>query len=78
VFRRPFGPGWALVGDAGDHEDPLIAHGLTPPPPEMLQLFGALAGNQPDIDAFWGAIEGTVPVAEFFAPCNVERIVRAA
>lgn len=130
VFRRPFGPGWALVGDAGYHQDPLIAHGitnafrdaellaeaidaglsgqtplgvaladyerrrnqaatpifelncqlasLTPPPPEMLQLFGALAGNQPDIDAFWGAIEGTVPIAEFFAPTNVERIVRAA
>jgi hypothetical protein len=44
----------------------------------MLQLFGALAENQNDTDAFFGALEGTVPVADFFAPTNVERIVRAA
>jgi flavin-dependent dehydrogenase len=29
VVRRPFGPGWALVGDAGYFKDPLSAHGLT-------------------------------------------------
>jgi flavin-dependent dehydrogenase len=23
----PHGPGWALVGDAGCHKDPLLAHG---------------------------------------------------
>src|SRR5581483_10336604 len=28
-FRRPFGPGWALVGDAGYHKDPLTAEGIT-------------------------------------------------
>ena len=28
-LRRPFGPGWALVGDAGYFKDPLTAHGLT-------------------------------------------------
>src|SRR5262249_11972263 len=50
---------------------------LGPPPPEMLQLFGALVGNQRDINRFWGAIQGTVPVAEFFAPDNVSRIVGA-
>ncbi|MEZ0285934.1 MAG: NAD(P)/FAD-dependent oxidoreductase [Thermoleophilia bacterium] len=27
-FRRPFGPGWALVGDAGYHKDPLTAQGI--------------------------------------------------
>jgi flavin-dependent dehydrogenase len=27
--RRSFGPGWALVGDAGYWKDPLSAHGLT-------------------------------------------------
>jgi 2-polyprenyl-6-methoxyphenol hydroxylase-like FAD-dependent oxidoreductase len=28
-FRRPFGKGWALVGDAGYHKDPLTAQGVT-------------------------------------------------
>ena len=27
-LRRPHGPGWALVGDAGCHKDPLLALGL--------------------------------------------------
>jgi 2-polyprenyl-6-methoxyphenol hydroxylase-like FAD-dependent oxidoreductase len=27
-LRRPFGPGWALVGDAGCHKDPIKAHGI--------------------------------------------------
>jgi flavin-dependent dehydrogenase len=28
-FRRPYGPGWALVGDAGYHKDPILAHGIS-------------------------------------------------
>jgi flavin-dependent dehydrogenase len=28
-FRKPYGPGWALVGDAGFHKDPLTAFGIT-------------------------------------------------
>ncbi|MGZ4617470.1 MAG: NAD(P)/FAD-dependent oxidoreductase [Frankiaceae bacterium] len=28
-LRRPYGDGWALVGDAGYHRDPLSAHGIT-------------------------------------------------
>lgn len=28
-LRTPFGPGWALVGDAGYFKDPLTAHGIT-------------------------------------------------
>jgi flavin-dependent dehydrogenase len=28
-FRQSWGPGWALVGDAGYFKDPLTAHGLT-------------------------------------------------
>ena len=28
-LRRPHGPGWALVGDAGYFKDPLTAHGIT-------------------------------------------------
>jgi flavin-dependent dehydrogenase len=28
-FRKPYGPGWALVGDAGFHKDPIMATGIT-------------------------------------------------
>lgn len=28
-FRQPYGPGWALVGDAGYHKDPITAQGIT-------------------------------------------------
>lgn len=28
-FRKPYGPGWALVGDAGYHKDPITALGMT-------------------------------------------------
>jgi 2-polyprenyl-6-methoxyphenol hydroxylase-like FAD-dependent oxidoreductase len=28
-LRRPWGPGWALVGDAGSFRDPLSAHGIS-------------------------------------------------
>ena len=27
-LRRPYGPGWALVGDAGCHKDPFMALGI--------------------------------------------------
>jgi flavin-dependent dehydrogenase len=27
-FRKPHGPGWALVGDAGYHKDPITAQGI--------------------------------------------------
>jgi 2-polyprenyl-6-methoxyphenol hydroxylase-like FAD-dependent oxidoreductase len=28
-FRKPYGPGWALVGDAGYHKDPITARGIS-------------------------------------------------
>ncbi len=28
-YRKPYGPGWALVGDAGYHKDPYLAQGIT-------------------------------------------------
>jgi 2-polyprenyl-6-methoxyphenol hydroxylase-like FAD-dependent oxidoreductase len=28
-FRKPYGPGWALVGDAGYHKDPFMALGVS-------------------------------------------------
>ncbi len=29
LFRKPYGPGWALVGDAGYHLDPITGQGMT-------------------------------------------------
>ena len=128
-FRKPYGPGWALVGDAGYHKDPITAFGITdafrdaellaeaidaglsgkrpleealvdyerrrneaalpsyelthqfaalsPPPPEMQQLFAALCHNQEQTNRFFGAMTGTVPIPEFFAPENLGRIMGA-
>jgi 2-polyprenyl-6-methoxyphenol hydroxylase-like FAD-dependent oxidoreductase len=126
-FRRPYGPGWALVGDAGYHKDPITAQGISdafrdaealaealddafsgrqryddamagyqqarderalpmfeftcdlarlePPPPEMQQLLGAVAGSQEAMDGFASVIAGTVPVPDFFGPENIGRIM---
>ena len=41
---------------------------LEPPPPEMQQLLGAIAGNQTAMDAFVSVICGTLSPVEFFAP----------
>jgi len=27
-FRKPFGPGWAMIGDAGYLKDSITAHGI--------------------------------------------------
>ena len=51
---------------------------LEPPPPEMQHLFAALRGNQTQTDRFFGALEGTVSIPEFFSPENVQQIVTAA
>jgi 2-polyprenyl-6-methoxyphenol hydroxylase-like FAD-dependent oxidoreductase len=126
-FRKPHGPGWALVGDAGYTKDPITAQGISdafhdaeglaaalhhvfggdrpfddamaayqrardervlpmyeltvqaamlqPPPPEMQQLMGAIAGNQEATDAFMRVNAGTMPPGEFFAPENIGRIM---
>jgi 2-polyprenyl-6-methoxyphenol hydroxylase-like FAD-dependent oxidoreductase len=28
-FRKPYGPGWALIGDAGYNKDPITAQGIS-------------------------------------------------
>jgi hypothetical protein len=43
----------------------------------MLQLFTALRSNQADTDRFIGTVLGTVPIPEFFAAANIERIMAA-
>jgi flavin-dependent dehydrogenase len=129
-FRKPYGPGWVLVGDAGYHKDPITAQGISdafrdaelaasaidaglsgkrpleealadyerlrneaampmyelthqfatlePPPPEMQQLFAVLRHNQEQTNRFFGAVVGTVPIPEFFAPENLGQIMGAA
>jgi flavin-dependent dehydrogenase len=129
-FRQPFGPGWALLGDAAYHKDPITAMGIndafrdaelvsgalndtfterrtyedamgdyqqlrdlaaTPvydftwdfakleaPPPETMQLMGAIHGNQEAMDAFVSVQANTLPAPEFFEPGNIGRIMAAA
>ena len=48
---------------------------LEPPTPQMTRLITALHGNQHDTDQFIGVIAGTVPIPEFFAPGNIQRII---
>jgi 2-polyprenyl-6-methoxyphenol hydroxylase-like FAD-dependent oxidoreductase len=115
-LRTASGDGWALVGDAGCHKDPILAQGISdafrdaellastlgdsaayahrrdertlpmyelscqraslePPPPPVAALLGALAGNQADTNRFLGVDAGTVPVAEFYSPENIARII---
>jgi len=126
-MRKPFGPGWALVGDAGLTVDPCTAAGINnafrdvetlveavddglsgrksmpaalanyhsqrdavsapiyqfacqlapfaPPPPEMIQLFAALASNPAETNRFLGLFAQTVSPTEFFAPSNLQRII---
>src|SRR5205814_10458149 len=51
---------------------------LEPPPPEMQQLLVALLSNPAQTDRFFGALTGTVPIPEFFAPENLGSIMAAA
>lgn len=51
---------------------------LAPPTEDVIGLFVALAGNQPQIDRYFGMFGQTVMPAEFFDPSNIEAIVTAA
>ena len=79
-FRKPYGPGWALVGDAGYHKDPITARGISDAfrDAELLAeaidagfsgrhpLDGALAGyEQQRNEAARPAYEETCQVASF-------------
>jgi len=129
-LRTPFGPGWALVGDAGYNRDFITAQGITdafrdaelcadaldealsgrrsydvalgeyqstrdaqvlpmyemtaqiaalqPPDEQMIQLAGAMQGNQEAMDAFARVNSGVLSPVEFFAPENVGRIFSQA
>jgi 2-polyprenyl-6-methoxyphenol hydroxylase-like FAD-dependent oxidoreductase len=127
-FHVPFGPGWALVGDAGYNKDQCTAIGMThalrdaellavavheaigdgrdeaaaleeyaarrdadaleyytfvanmaemrPPRLEPLRVWAALPGNQAQIDRCLGVSGDVVPSSDFYAPANVEAIMR--
>lgn len=129
-FRRPFGPGWAVVGDAGYHKDPVTGRGISdafrdagllaeaidagfsgrlaldealagyetrrnqasmpmyqltlqqvayePPPAETLALLAAISRSQEETDRFLSLVPGSVPIPDYFAPENVQRIISAA
>jgi 2-polyprenyl-6-methoxyphenol hydroxylase-like FAD-dependent oxidoreductase len=55
-LRRPWGDGWALVGDAGYWKDPISAHGLTDALRDAELLAGAVidtaSGRRPEPTAF--------------------------
>jgi flavin-dependent dehydrogenase len=51
---------------------------LEPPPPQMLELFGAIQGNQKAMDGFAQVNAGTISPAEFFSPANLGAIMGAA
>jgi flavin-dependent dehydrogenase len=57
-FRTPFGPGWALVGDAGFHQDPYLALGISDAFRDAEQLAEAidtgLSGRRPIEEAMAG------------------------
>lgn len=51
---------------------------LTPPTEEVIGLFVALAGNQPQIDRYFGMFGQTVTPGEFFDPANLQAIMADA
>jgi flavin-dependent dehydrogenase len=56
-FRRPYGPGWALVGDAGYHQDPITARGIS----------NAFQSAQFLAEAIEAAFSGRQPLCEAMA-----------
>jgi flavin-dependent dehydrogenase len=57
-YRRPYGAGWALVGDAGYHKDPILALGISDAFRDAELLAGAidagLSGRTPIMQALAG------------------------
>jgi 2-polyprenyl-6-methoxyphenol hydroxylase-like FAD-dependent oxidoreductase len=81
--RRTFDAAFANVQATRDeHALPLFEFTkqlatLAPPPPEMQQLFGAMAGNQTAMDQFVSVTAGSVSPEAFFEPDNLQRVLGA-
>lgn len=57
-LRQAWGPGWALVGDAGHFKDPLSTHGMTDALRDAELLTDALAAALADARSEVGALSG--------------------
>jgi flavin-dependent dehydrogenase len=62
-FRKPYGAGWALVGDAGLHKDPITAQGIT----------DAFRDAELLAEAIDAGFSGTLPLDEALAGYERER-----
>jgi flavin-dependent dehydrogenase len=53
-FRRSAGPGWALVGDAGHHKDPILGWGISEALSQAKKLAEAIrAGGDTALERYW-------------------------
>jgi flavin-dependent dehydrogenase len=66
-FRRPYGPGWALVGDAGYHKDPVTGLGI----------MDAFLDAELLAEALDAGFSGRLPLAEALAGYEQRRNTRA-
>jgi 2-polyprenyl-6-methoxyphenol hydroxylase-like FAD-dependent oxidoreductase len=64
-MRRPYGPGWALVGDAGYFKDPITAHGITDALRDAELLARAVATGDPRALAEYHATRDALAVGLF-------------
>jgi 2-polyprenyl-6-methoxyphenol hydroxylase-like FAD-dependent oxidoreductase len=62
-LRRPYGPGWALVGDAGYHKDPVTAQGIS----------DAFRDAERLADAVDAGLSGRRPLAQALADYEMRR-----
>jgi flavin-dependent dehydrogenase len=65
-FRKSYGPGWALVGDAGYHKDPILAQGISDAFVHASLLTRALG------DAFEGRVDWETALAGYEAARNAD------
>ena len=72
-FRKPYEGGRAQMYDLT-----CAWRAFEPPPPEMLALYQALRHNSVERDRYFGTLGGTVPIPEFHARENVQRITSTA
>jgi len=59
-YRKPFGPGWALVGDAGYYRDPLLGQGINDAFRDaegLTEALGAVLGGRETFEVALGAYE---------------------
>jgi flavin-dependent dehydrogenase len=49
---------------------------MEPPTPQMAALFAAIAASPAESTRFFGAMQGSTPIPEYFAPDNIARIMQ--